>query len=90
MSQIILQDVAFISFCSDIKEQYNYEEHCVGISLTCKDKVSHLIQSKFNRVIQYDSREFRLCMLSYTLEYVLEQSRRQSSGSRSLVRFIKL
>lgn len=90
MSQIILQDVAFIFFCSDIKQQYNYEEHCIGISLTCKDKVSHPIQNKLNRVIQSDSRELRLCVITYTLEYVLEQSRRQSSGSRSPVRLIKL
>lgn len=82
MSQIILQDVAFIFFCSDIKQQYNYEEHCVEISLTYKDKVSHLIENKANRVIQHDSRGFRLCVLRYTLEYMLEQSRRQSSEKR--------
>lgn len=60
MSQIILQGVAFIFFCSDIKQQYNYRERCVVISLTCEDKVSHLIQYKPNRVVQHDSSEFRL------------------------------
>lgn len=87
---MILQGVAFVFFCSDIKQQYNYGEQYVVISLTCKDKVSHLIQYKSNRVIQRDSSEFRLCMLRYTSGHMLEQSRRQSSGSRRLVTFIKL
>jgi len=60
------------------------------IPLTCKDKVSHLIWYKPDRVIQHDSSEFRLCMFRCVLGYMLEQSRRQSSGSRRPMTFIKL
>lgn len=90
MPQIILQGVAFIFFYSDIKQHYIYREQYVAISCTCKDKVSHLIQYTSNMVIQHSSSEFRLCMLRYTLGYMLEQSRRQSSKTSMLMTSVKL
>lgn len=90
MPQIILQGVAFIFFYSDIKQHYIYREQYVAISCTCKDKVSHLIQYTSNMIIQHSSSEFRLCMLRYTLGYMLEQSRRQSSKTSMLMTSVKL
>lgn len=51
MSEIILQDVAFVLFYNDIEQQSNYGEQYVVTPLTCRVEVSHLISTSL--IVQY-------------------------------------